>query len=131
MGKSPLWVNRLLIWLLRSPFHRLASGKVMLVTVTGRRSGHSYTTPVNYVQSGKTVFVLSRQGRTWWKNVDNGANVKLWLRGKERTGCARLVTEPGKVAATLRMFYPKMKPEKIAERVQTRVAIWVEDIHTS
>ena len=67
--------------LLRSPLHRMASGSTMLITVTGRKTGARYTTPVNYVRDGSTLTVFSWRQRTWWRNLRGGAPVALRLRG--------------------------------------------------
>ncbi len=36
--------------LLRSPLHGLAGGRIMLLAVTGRRSGRPFTVPVSYLR---------------------------------------------------------------------------------
>jgi hypothetical protein len=41
-------VNPLARRLLRSPLHGLASGRLALITYTGRHSGRRYTIPVGY-----------------------------------------------------------------------------------
>lgn len=84
-------VNPLVGAILRSPLHRVMSGGVILVTVTGRRSGHRYTTPVQYVRAGNDVFAVSRAGRTWWRNVRGGAAVTLRLHGRDRNATADVV----------------------------------------
>jgi hypothetical protein len=43
-------INPVVIPLLKSPLHGLMSADVMLVTLTGRRSGRTYTRPVSYRQ---------------------------------------------------------------------------------
>ena len=72
--------------LLRSPLHGLLSRGVLLITVTGRRSGRAITTPVHYVQRGDAVYITSRRGRRWWRNVQPPARVTLRLRGHSRRG---------------------------------------------
>ena len=37
-------------WLLRSPFHGMLSNGMMLITVSGRKTGKKYTTPVDYTR---------------------------------------------------------------------------------
>ncbi len=48
----PLWLfralNPLMRALLRSPFHGLLSGMLMLLSYTGRKSGRTYTIPIGY-----------------------------------------------------------------------------------
>jgi hypothetical protein len=41
--------NPIVSWLLRSPLQGLMSSSTMLITFAGRKSGKTYTTPVNYV----------------------------------------------------------------------------------
>lgn len=55
--------------ILRSPLHGLVSENVILITFTGRKSGKTYTTPVNYVRDGEALIILSHDDRTWWKNL--------------------------------------------------------------
>lgn len=82
MNLTLLIGNPMLKWLLRSPWHAAASHEVLLITVTGRKTGKSYTTPVNYVRDGDVLSVLSHAHRSWWRNLRGGAPVKIVLRGK-------------------------------------------------
>ena len=78
--------NRIVALLLRSPLHRLLGGGVMLVTVTGHRSGRRYTTPVQYERSDGELYAVSRRSRSWWRNLRGGAPVVVRVRGGERAG---------------------------------------------
>ena len=49
-------MNKLPLFLLRSPLHGVMSKRVLLVTFTGRKSGKAYTTPVSYMREGDIVF---------------------------------------------------------------------------
>ena len=49
--------NRAVAVLLRSPLHPLLSRQLALISVTGRRSGHSYTFPVGYRRAGDRVTI--------------------------------------------------------------------------
>ncbi len=84
--------NQWVIWLLRSPLHGLVSRGMLLITVSGRKSGKHYTTPVEYRLEATCVTIISRQGRTWWKNVVGGAPVTLYLRGQVVSGQARVLS---------------------------------------
>jgi len=80
--------------LLRSPLHRVASGGLVLITVTGRRTGRAHTFPVGYRQTGErlTIVVGAPGRKRWWRNVrGDGAPVSLRLRGARRTGRARAI----------------------------------------
>ena len=55
-------LNPLLAALLRSPLHRLASKNLMLLTVTGRKSGRTYTLPVG--RHARSCCLLAATGAT-------------------------------------------------------------------
>ena len=86
-------VNPLVAMLLRSPLHGLMSGDVMLITVTGRRSGRRYTMPVSYLRDGDRVRCFTAREIAWWRNLRGGAEVTLQVAGKERRGRAEAVAE--------------------------------------
>ncbi len=98
MGLMKHVVNPLTALLLRSPLHRLMPG-VMLITVTGRKTGRRYTTPVQFARAADTVYVLTAAGRTWWRNARDGAPVTLRLRGEPRTGSAVAFPASAEIAA--------------------------------
>ena len=90
----PAWVNRLVIGLLRSPLHRVVSGKILLLSFTGRRSGRSYTIPVSYVQDGSVVLCSTdREARIWWRNLRGGVPVTVQLQGREVQGRADVIED--------------------------------------
>ena len=45
-----MWVDPVKAWLLKSPFHSLVDKRMILVTVTGRKSGKSISTPSGYLR---------------------------------------------------------------------------------
>jgi deazaflavin-dependent oxidoreductase (nitroreductase family) len=88
-AKAP-WVNRIMIRLLRSPLSRLVDGGVMLLTVTGRRTGRSYTLPVQYVWDGQVLWVYAggSEAKSWWRNLVGGADVEVLLRRRVHSATA-------------------------------------------
>jgi hypothetical protein len=84
-------VNPLVGAVLRSPAHRLLSGRLMLLTVTGRRTGRALTFPVGYREDGDRlhVHVASPEQKRWWRNLRGGAPVAVELRRVRRTGFGR------------------------------------------
>jgi hypothetical protein len=82
--------NQAVRLLLRSPLHGAASGRLALITVTGRRTGRRHTFPVGYTRAGDevTIPVLWPQRKLWWRNLRGGAPVRLRLRGRECGGQA-------------------------------------------
>lgn len=79
--------------LLRSPLHRVASGQLLLITYTGRRSGRSYTLPVMYArhEDALVVHVARADEKVWWRNLRGGAAVRIRLRGRTLGGRAEVV----------------------------------------
>ena len=84
--------------LLQSPFHKMISGSVLLITVTGRKSGRAISTPVNYYRERNTLWVLSNRNRTWWRNVCKDALVTLSYQGHVVKGRAEAILDEQSVA---------------------------------
>jgi len=103
-----MWFDPMTTWLLRSPLHGLISKGVMLVSVRGRKSGRTISTPTNYVRDGKSLWVISWRDRKWWRNLRGGAEVRLLLAGEEVTGCGQVIEEPGALAQSLMDYYRKV-----------------------
>ena len=72
--------NTIVSWLLRSPLHALLSDSTMLIPFAGRKSGSSFTTPVNYVWDDHTLLVVSPRERLWWRNLRASARVTVYVR---------------------------------------------------
>jgi len=70
-------VNPVVGTLLRSPVHRLASRRLILLTVTGRRSGVDHTFPVGYRRTGDQLLVEVGwpERKVWWRNLDTPSPV--------------------------------------------------------
>lgn len=82
------------VLVLRSPVHVLLSRHLLLLTVTGRKSGKRYTFPVGYVLDGDRLRVVSRPDHGWWRNLAGEAPVDVLLRGKKRRGIGTILTLP-------------------------------------
>ena len=100
--------NDFMAWVLRSPFHGMLSGGMMLVTVTGRKTGKAYTLPVEYVQEDGSLWVMSKRNRRWWRNLEGDATVGLMLRRKSIQGVGRLHTDPSVVQSRLATYLRHM-----------------------
>lgn len=94
--------NNFMAWVLRSPFHGMLSNGMMLITITGRKTGKKYTTPVGYYREGDYLWVITSRDRTWWRNLQGGAKVGLLLKRKPITAYAEPELAPKAVEA--RMF---------------------------
>ena len=75
--------NPIVAAILRSPLHAAMSNSTMLLTFSGRKSGRTYTTPVNYVRDGDELLVVGSRGHSWWKNLRGDAVVSVRVRGRE------------------------------------------------
>jgi hypothetical protein len=94
-------VNPALCVVLRSPLHPLASGRLALITYTGRRSRRQYTIPVLYREHADevTIPVGWPERKVWWRNLTGqGGAVRLVVRGRELHGHAVATRDPGRDA---------------------------------
>ena len=135
--------RRVMSWLLRSPFH-IFMGGMLLITVTGRKSGRAITTPVNYVRAGDTLLIASKADRTWWRNVRGGAPVTLVLNGRAYRAQANTIEQlPEREQELLHFFRltrhtiagihltadgQPTKPEKFQRVVQDRIVIKITNL---
>ena len=109
--------NDFMVWVLRSPFHGMLSNGMMLITITGRKTGKTYTTPVGYYMEDGTMWVITSRERKWWKNLQGGAKVDLLLKRKPVQGFADVELDEKSVLARmpeyLRHIPQAAKPMKI------------------
>ena len=92
--------NDFVKFFLRTPL-RIFMGDTMLITVKGRKTGKEYTTPVGYFRENGNLWVLSSRNRTWWRNVKDGADVKLLLKGKSVSAYAETIMAKNEVEKLL------------------------------
>jgi hypothetical protein len=103
-----MWYNPIMIWLLKSPFHGIISKSMMLVSVTGRKSGKIISTPTNYLRDKDNLWVISWRDRKWWRNLRGGAVVSVLLTGKAVEGFGHVLEEEKAVAQSLFDYYKKV-----------------------
>jgi deazaflavin-dependent oxidoreductase (nitroreductase family) len=79
--------------ILRSPFHWLLSFGLMLITVTGRRTGRRYTIPVGYQRHEDvlTILVSEAPKKQWWRNFHAPSPTEVRLKDKTLSGVAQVV----------------------------------------
>ena len=111
-----MWFNPMMIWLLKSPLYGFISKNMMLITVTGRKSGKQISTPTNFLRDGNTLWVISWRDRKWWKNLRGGAKVQVLLAGKSVEGRGQVIEEEKAVAQSLFDYYKKIP--RVAKYVQ-------------
>lgn len=96
--------NDFMKWMLRSPFHGVLSNGMMLITVTGRKTGKKYTTPVEYFRENGFLWVMTSRNRTWWRNLRGGAEVTLLLKRRPATAYAETVLDEEVVETQLHNY---------------------------
>lgn len=85
--------NRAAVNLIKLPVLGDLVGRGLVeIRYTGRKSGRSFQTPVNYRLDGDrvTIAVMSPDAKSWWRNFlgDGGPITLLNFRGSDRTGHA-------------------------------------------
>lgn len=100
--------NDFVKFFLRTPLY-VFMGDTMLITVTGRKTGKEYTTPVGFYRDGDFLWILTSRDRTWWRNVIDSADVEMRVRGKDVKGLAEAILDEEAVAAQV-MEYVRRIP---------------------
>ena len=100
-----MWFNPIMKWLITSPFHFFVSNNTMIITYTGRKSGNTYTTPVNYVKNGDLYYTTSLRDRVWWRNLRNGSAVQLFVKRNIINAIPTVVEKENQVADHLRSYF--------------------------
>ena len=102
-----MWFNPMITWLLKSPFHGMISKNVVLVSVTGRKTGRTISTPTNYLRDGNTLWIISWRDRKWWRNLRGGAPARVLLVGRDAEACGQVIEEEQAVARSLFDYYQR------------------------
>ncbi len=90
-------VNHAVKAILRSPLHGRLSRKLVIMTVTGRRSGTRHSFPVAYSEDGPDhlrIHIDWPEKKVWWRNLKAPAPVGVRLRGRDRTGTGHAQGDP-------------------------------------
>ena len=137
-----MWYNPIMMWILRSPLHGMLSSNTMIITYMGRKSGKTYSTPVNYIRDGDVLWTVSFRDRTWWRSLRDSP-VTVRVQGKDLSGVAKATTDPQEVTDDLTAYLRKAphiakylgvgldasgwpKPEQVANAAKTRVMVCVQ-----
>lgn len=92
-------VNKLVTPLMNVPIVGGQLSRTMaVISYTGRRSGKTFTFPVNYLGKGDdtlTVGVMMPDRKTWWRNFyPDPAPISVTIGGRTRTGTAVAQRDP-------------------------------------
>jgi deazaflavin-dependent oxidoreductase (nitroreductase family) len=137
-----MWYNPIMMWILRSPLHGMLSSSTMIITYTGRKSGKTFSTPVNYVRDGDVLWTVSYRQRTWWRSLRD-AKVTVRVQGNDLAGVAEAITDEREVTDSLMAYLRKTpqiakyigvsldasgqpRPQDVARAAKTRVMVHVQ-----
>jgi len=91
--------------LLQLPISTPLSGRLMLLSYKGRKTGKSYRQPVSYVQQGDTL--LTPGGGNWKWNLLDGQPVKIKLRGRDVLARPEIIGDPDEIEGLLAVMTSK------------------------
>jgi hypothetical protein len=123
--------------LLKSPLHRVMSGKLALLRYRGEQSATEYTLPVQYADThhGVVVMVAKPDTKTWWRNFTTIGQVQVLLAGTWVPMTAHTLVgsvDPDAVTPLLRSYaarFPSvvnsLEGATLEERVDGAVVVWL------
>jgi hypothetical protein len=76
------------------------SGRFLLLTYRGRRTGRSYTLPTAYRRRGDELILTTDS--SWWRNFTEPSPVTVRVAGRPLSGTARATRDRQQVANALR-----------------------------
>ncbi len=96
-----LWkvINRFMRAVLGLPFPTPLGRRLMLVNLTGRKTGRHWRQPVSYVRHDGVL--LTPGGGNWKRNLKPGEPVRLHINGRDQMAIPELVTDPHDVSDSL------------------------------
>jgi hypothetical protein len=95
-------VNVPMRFVLGLPVATPLSRRLMLVFLTGRRTGRSYRQPVSYVRQGGTL--LTPGGGAWKRNLVEGRPERIRLQGHDVSVRPEIVRDPAEIERLLEVM---------------------------
>jgi deazaflavin-dependent oxidoreductase (nitroreductase family) len=114
---------------LRSPLHGLMSGSLLLISFTGRRTGQEHSRPVMFAEDegGLIILVGHAEQKVWWRNLSEGAPVRVRVRGREIEGYGEVVRgDSSSLAARYLERFPRAR--SAISRANEPVFVRVRDL---
>ena len=96
---------------LSSPLHFILSWRVVVIELTGIKSGRRYRIGANYAREGEDLHVMTYRKRQWWRNLRGGRQVTVVYRGR-RVAAVSSVEE-----RNLEMIAERLKERDLARRL--------------
>jgi hypothetical protein len=98
-------INVPMRFVLALPFPTPLGSRLMLLHLTGRKTGRHYRQPVSYVRHGETL--LTPGGGRWKLNLVEGQPVRIRLLGRDISAVPELIADPDQVAQLLNVMVAK------------------------
>jgi hypothetical protein len=124
-------INVPMRFLLRLPVATPLSGQLMLLYLTGRKSGKRYQQPVSYVPDGDSL--LTPGGGNWKLNLREDQPIRARIRGRDVRLRPEIIADLDEVERLLRRmmtanprvtrFVPVMGPDGRIDRVRLEAAV--------
>jgi hypothetical protein len=96
--------NKVIRPLLASPLHNILSGRLMLLTYSGRKSGKQFTIPIGYFHWNDGEILSMSSLRSWIVNLRDGRTVSLRIRRRQHTAVPTVIEGNTEIAALLKEF---------------------------
>ena len=122
-------LNGALRRLLRSPLHWPLSRRLMLLIVTGRKTGRTYAVPLGCHHHTDGELLVSAMG-SWRENLRGGAPVGVVLDGRTHAGYAELEEDPDQVAGGYKALLDELgrAPREVGLKVNLSRSPTVEEL---
>lgn len=114
-------VNPVLGFLLRTPLMGPMRKQMMVVNVTGRKSGRRYSIPLSAHRIDNTLYALT--SAPWKNNFRDGATAEVLHGGKTTSMRGELITDP----ATVADLYHRCAESYGVKRAQTMMGLKFRD----
>lgn len=93
--------------ILNSPLYPLMGPDFAVITLSGRKTGQTISTPINVIRLGDTLTVISMRSRTWWRNLKNGQIAQLRHAGSRYPVRGEITDTPAEVTTGLEEYFVK------------------------
>ena len=115
-------VNRVMRWVLSSPWwSRGVGGRLLLLHVSGRRTGRLIDIPVTYSVVGERLLVLTTSG--WRVNLRGRPEVEVTVRGRRGPARAELMEDPDSVARVYHDRIAELGYASAGRRMGIRISV--------
>lgn len=92
--------NRVFTMAYRRFLYRVVSGKILLLTTRGRKSGKAHTIGLQYELIGNAYYVGAADGdrADWYRNILKSPDVEVQVGAQKFTARAEVISDPRRIA---------------------------------